>query len=613
MEHGDRWLTLPVMLHSSRADTCTLTPEQCAYRSGYWRYWYQADLVYGLSTTYFFLAAIGVCLIGFWLLKLAPASLWGQAWWQKLVGLFRFASYRRYELKALRWQTPSIAVLFLLGSGAVFFFAMTLGPKPYYWQNTRTLSYGNSPPIATRTGWMALACTPFLLILGTKANMIASLTGVSHERLIVFHNWVAWAMLVLALIHTFPFIVHHIWKGDMVMQWNTGLVYWSGIAALIPQAYLTFMSLPYIRNAYYEFFKATHYIAAIAFLFFFFLHCEYRLTSWDYFIAAGALYAASWLYSQIRTFLKHGISLRATIVPVSDHALKVTIPISNLTWQPGEHVFLRFLTLGAHALTAHPFTICSSPNAPSPADGGKESSSSSALVFYVQPRGGISARLASMAAKRPGVSVPVLIDGPYGGVRTRPLHAYDRGLVVACGAGAGFSLPFVMNWLLDVARRSPGCGDGESGRRMRVVVSTRDARIVEWYETALVEFLEANRLPLTLDGVEILVYLTSGAGPGLQSSGQDSEQSEEKHVSVAERSAPAAAKLPFKIFEGRPDISAAVRDATLESGVSVGIAVCGPAGVLKAAQDEAAAAQLRILGSKIGSKEVYLHSECFSW
>lgn len=331
----------------------------------------------------------------------------------------------------------------------------------------------------------------------------------------------------------------------------------------------------------------------------------------DYFIAAGALYAASWLYSQIRTFLKHGISLRATIVPVSDHALKVTIPISNLAWQPGEHVFLRFLTLGAHALTAHPFTICSSP---SPDGGGKagSSSSSSALVFYVQPRGGISGRLASMAAKRPGLGVPVLIDGPYGGVRTRPLHAYDRGLVVACGAGAGFSLPFVMNWLLDAARRSPGSGDGESGRRMRVVISTRDARIVEWYEAALVEFLEANRLPLALDGVEILVHLTSGAGTGLQNSGQDSEQSEEKHVSVAERRAPAAVKLPFKILEGRPDISAAVRDATLESGVSVGIAVCGPAGVLKAAQDEAAAAQLRILGSKIGSKEVYLHSECFS-
>lgn len=34
------WLDQPVLLHSSRADTCTLTPEQCDYRRGFWRYWY---------------------------------------------------------------------------------------------------------------------------------------------------------------------------------------------------------------------------------------------------------------------------------------------------------------------------------------------------------------------------------------------------------------------------------------------------------------------------------------------------------------------------------------------------------------------------------------------
>lgn len=38
--------------------------------------------------------------------------------------------------------------------------AMTLGPKPYYWPST---SYGGSPPIATRTGWMAVALLPFVL------------------------------------------------------------------------------------------------------------------------------------------------------------------------------------------------------------------------------------------------------------------------------------------------------------------------------------------------------------------------------------------------------------------------------------------------------------------
>lgn len=83
---------------------------------------YIADWAYALPTTYFFLVAIALCLIGFWSLKLAPSSLWRQTWWQKVVGVFRFASYRRYEVRTLQWRTPSIAVMCLLGAGAVFFF-----------------------------------------------------------------------------------------------------------------------------------------------------------------------------------------------------------------------------------------------------------------------------------------------------------------------------------------------------------------------------------------------------------------------------------------------------------------------------------------------------------
>lgn len=54
-------------------------------------------------------------------------------------------------------------------------------------------------------------------------------------------------MFVLALIHTFPFIVYHIHTGDMVVQWNTSVTYWTGVATLVPQAYLTIMSIPWIR------------------------------------------------------------------------------------------------------------------------------------------------------------------------------------------------------------------------------------------------------------------------------------------------------------------------------------------------------------------------------
>lgn len=86
-----------------------------------------------------------------------------------------------------------------------------------------------------------------LRALSVKANMISAITGIPPEKLQVFHHWTSYAMFVLALIHTFPFIIFHIQKGDMVKEWKTNIVYWTGIPALLSQTYLTVMSLPSIR------------------------------------------------------------------------------------------------------------------------------------------------------------------------------------------------------------------------------------------------------------------------------------------------------------------------------------------------------------------------------
>ncbi|OTB15761.1 hypothetical protein K445DRAFT_317405 [Daldinia sp. EC12] len=604
MDHGHMsgtpWLDQPVMLHSSRADTCKLTPAQCEYRGGHWRYWYQADHVYALGTVYFFIAVIGVCFIGFYAQRLAPRSLREKGWWRKLIASFRFLSYRHYNVAAIRWHTPSLGVTFLLISGAVFFLAMTLGPKPYYWPNTRTLNFGSSPPIATRTGWMALACLPFMIILPTKSNFIASLTGVSHERLIVFHNWIGWAMFALALVHTFPFIVFHIWKGDMVNVWNTSVVYWTGVVALIAQAYLQVFSLRFIRDRFYEFFKVTHYVAAVVFVVFFFIHCDFRLSSWDYFIATGVLYTLSFLYSQIRTYFEFGVSSRASFTMVSDLALKVTIPIDT-TWRPGQHMFLRFVHMGMHAFTAHPFTICSLPVV---GEGARQPK----LVFYVQPRSGLTGHLAKAAALKPGYSVPVLIDGPYGGVQGRPLYTYDYNLVIACGAGAGLSLPFVMESLLRSAWNQR-TGNKKPGTKIQVVMATRDSQLARWYEEALVEYLEENGVDMVPDNLDISIYQTGMQEPKSDSATKGPESSDKKLNGNSQ----VVRRLPINVFSGRPDIKTVVKDASNQSGLSVGIAACGPREILKIVQDEAAAAQLRIMSSESSASEVYLHSEVFSW
>jgi hypothetical protein len=45
------------------------------------------------------------------------------------------------------------------------------------------------------------------LPLQEKANVVTLLTGVSHEKLNVIHQWVGWITLALSLIHAILFIV----------------------------------------------------------------------------------------------------------------------------------------------------------------------------------------------------------------------------------------------------------------------------------------------------------------------------------------------------------------------------------------------------------------------
>ena len=79
-------------------------------------------------------------------------------------------------------------------------------------------------------------------------------------------------MFVLALIHTFPYIIDHLRKGDMTEQWNTSVAYWTGVVAILAQAWLTFAGIEPIRRRCYEFFKSTHLIAAVIFIIFFFIY-----------------------------------------------------------------------------------------------------------------------------------------------------------------------------------------------------------------------------------------------------------------------------------------------------------------------------------------------------
>ncbi|ORY19254.1 ferric reductase like transmembrane component-domain-containing protein [Clohesyomyces aquaticus] len=652
------WLTAPLQLHGSRMFECgDFTAEQCDYYKQHWHFWYIADYVFALPTIAFFMCIIGVFIIGQVLSRhvLGYRKVRGPPIWQKLIALVRYLSYRGFYVSALRWNSAPVGVLLLGLVGVIFFFCMDLAPQPYYWAD---IMFGGSPPLATRSGWMALACMPFVFATATKTNWITLVTGVSHERLQVFHRWISYAFFILALLHTFPFIVYHVRWHDMEMQFEMGLIfYWTGIVALIFQAWLTFMSHSTIRKFGYEFFKAMHLFAAVVFIVTFFWHCDYTLTSWDYFIATAAIYVPCYVYPWLRTCFEYGLKQKASIVVEENGFTRITIP-ANFDWSPGQHCFLRFTSFGLmNAMSAHPFTICSLPST--------RAGEPSELVFYIRHQKGFTAKLYQHALEHPGAEVPVQVDGPYGGINEQRFNDGDHILVIAGGSGAGWILPFIERFLRSSVSLSDTTTDTttadeehghairssvsekvvekENGTRashsqsparrhghssspvsLRVVLATRDTSSRIWFERTVASLLSTTSSSpnLSPSNLRVQVYLTGEAAAAQH---VETTHTRPKH-STPEGSTSSADRIsipgetnnsavPGKEFEGRPHLATIVHDEAAKvasAGQSLSVFVCGPTTMQNDVRNAVAKENLDVLsGKKRGG--VYLHSEHFSW
>lgn len=115
-----------------------------------------------------------------------------------------------------------------------------------------------------------------------------------------------------------------------------------------------------------------------------------------------------------------------------ENMVKIVIP-TKVAWRPGQHFFVRFLNLGIHAGTSHPFTIASLPDVVSSEKSG--SSGERVMEVYARVHGGITARLAAAAQSGSLKTSRVLLDGPYGGFEGN-IKAYDRVLLLGGGSGA---------------------------------------------------------------------------------------------------------------------------------------------------------------------------------
>jgi NAD(P)H-flavin reductase len=365
------------------------------------------------------------------------------------------------------------------------------------------------------------------------------------------------------------------------------------------------------------------------FTLFFFFHCDWVLTSAQFFVATLVLFAASWLHRNVRLYLEHGVGHKATVSVAANGFVRVVVP-TQIRWSVGQHFFVRFTGLGGlHFLGTHPFSACSLPVRAAP-----DESPESELVFLIRPQGGLTARLAKHAEKYPEGQLRVLLDGPYAGINMETFAASDRTLVIAGGSGAGWALPFIAAFLR--CRQIQPVSQQKSSS-LRLILATRDLATQTWFEQTVAQ--EFGAFPgidsLTEDDLSIEIFYTGDASlqeknpaegqflsklddpekqpaaiaatnlETISSSGSSTDISISKHV---RRVCCSSHRLNRPLL---PSIIAEEHEAQLV-GSSMSVYLCGPLSMQKDVANAVAARQAHVLQDG-GVKALELEVEHFSW
>lgn len=524
------------------------------------------------------------------------------------VAALRMLAYRRlpsFRLGLINFRLPVLGATLALSAFMLGFTIWTFVVQPYYRVDR---SFG-SPPLALRSGMMALGLMPFIYVLGSKVNFISLLTGVSHEKLQVYHQWLARFMLFLATIHVIPFIHQPLadhGAAGLRAEFFSDSINTTGVIAYACLFVLSFASMTGIRERCYELFLLIHVPVAILFLGYMFVHCQGLLTSWRYLWATAAMYMLS-VFLRFATQLCQNSFLslaKCRVEALPSGLTKMTVE-SAMRWRPGQHVFVRFP--GLAPLSAHPFTIVSMP---SPDD----HQLMSTVVLMAKARQGITKRLYDQAnqvqsiQQRDGVSLSAILDGPYG--QDASVSCFQHALLLAGGSGITFVLASLLelSWLWQQKKAVT--------QRVHLVWSMRDPQSLEWAREHLVT-IAALAPP---NALRVSIYI-SGVEAEPQNLGLP--PSWDVQWGTHPDAAAAVSELAREISERtqkETDVEKAASSPSdgcceeAETSSSAAVVVCGPSGMVTDTSNAVARIQLDIAkGGLAGVQDVSLITESFGF
>lgn len=444
---------------------------------------------------------------------------------------------------ARRWASPTLGRVLIVMAELLLVLVLC-----FYKLNAR--DQWQWEDIGYRTGFIAAAQLPLVVLLSAKRNLIGCLTGTSYERLTWLHRWVSRILFLTVTIHMAFWFVGWARYDYIKVKLATDPITQRGFAAWCILLWIVLSSLLPARRWNYEFFLVQHIVTAIGFFAAVFLHLPTEVKIWIWlpialFICDRVVRALKTLRINLsclhpRTRGSGNISSIATFEPLAGDTTRITILEPPMDWTPGQHVFLTCHTLAP--FQAHPFTIASIP-------------SDKRLEFLVKSKSGSTKSFLRHAEK--SLSLPassndlrrshlkrIILEGPYG--RIRPLRQFDSVFLIAGSSGATFTVPLMRDivscWKeLAINRVKPGlchssasvwsrsayASNGVATRYIRFIWVIKSRTQYDWFRSSLAT-VENDVRALKDQGysfnVEMSIYTTCDQDLDIQSAGKGQQK-----------------------------------------------------------------------------------------
>lgn len=391
-----------------------------------------------------------------------------------------------YHIRPLPWlsgNAPTIGQALYI---AMFFF-LNLVLSAVNYRSQQPHPWGFPPKeerlayIGYRTGHIAYALLPLLILFSGRNNFLLWVTNWSHSTFIVLHRWVARIFAVQAIVHSITLLLTYQGTGSYLVESKKAYWLWGIVATVLTCAMLVLSHLRFRRRSY-EVFLALHIVLSILVI----VGCWYHVVlMWGMNFYTDWLFAACavWFFDRLLRFIrvaKNGIR-HATVREIGSGYVRVDIPGIRWASKPGHVVYVHFPMLTPmRPWENHPFSansmalfhnykhellpthgsassqnLCSSddargdikPMSKVPTTGVAHLAAANASLEL--PAGGNGLTL--VIKKNTGVTKQLkshdrmltLVDGPYANQSSRDVMESDRIILI----GGGVGITGLLGWI----------------------------------------------------------------------------------------------------------------------------------------------------------------------